>query len=177
MKHDELIGRKHDILAQLSCIPRKILSIHGRDDIAEFVLRELCHKNCFNFEKAAYFVDNPDFDCLKGIAGYRDEETPTVCDEMWVHPDKFTACLRKAPFNQNVRKTQKCSVHKAKEDNNKLIDRIARDLGMNVASSCTVDTKHGNHGILIFEKKDPNDTVPDEYLPDGVSLLGFCPIY
>ena len=66
----EEAGRHYTILNTLSKLPRKMLSLKGQENVTEFVLHELCHKNCFNLDKAAYFVDNPDFDCLKGMAGF-----------------------------------------------------------------------------------------------------------
>ena len=75
MKHDGA-NNKNRILIHLSTLPQKILSLHGRADLAEFVLRDLCHERCFNLKKAAFFIDNPDFNHLKGIAGFCHEENP-----------------------------------------------------------------------------------------------------
>jgi hypothetical protein len=37
--------------------------------------------------------------------------------------------------------------------------------------------RHDNHGILMYEKTDPSDTIVDEHIVDGMSLLNFCPIF
>ena len=42
--------------------------------MSEFVLHDICNPNCFNLQKAAFLVDNPDFDCLKGVAGFSADE-------------------------------------------------------------------------------------------------------
>ena len=70
MKPNSLNDKHIDILDKLCHLPRKILSLHGHDNITELILHELCNEQCFNLEKAAYFIDNPDFDCFKGVAGH-----------------------------------------------------------------------------------------------------------
>jgi len=177
MKHDEALGRKNSILVHLSGLPRKILSLHGREDLTEFVLRDLSHECCFNLKKAAFFVDNPDFNCLKGVAGYAHVENPTVCDYLWDHPEKFRARIQESPFNQRVRDLWLPSLQRVEESQEEMVNKIAQTLEMNDPVSHSLDVKHGNHGILIFEKENQSDLLADEYLPHGVSLLGFCPIY
>ena len=68
MKHNP--ERSALVLGNILKIPKKLLSAQHVDNVAEFVLHERSHENCFNLRRAAYFVDNPDFNCLKGIAGF-----------------------------------------------------------------------------------------------------------
>ncbi len=172
----ENLNRQHEILHHLNCIPKKILSIHGREDITEFVLRELCHKSCFNFKKAAYFVQNPDFNCLKGVAGYFHNETPTVCDLLWEHPDKFVDRLHGADFNTKVRKLNQQDL-KFKNNQEECLQNISEQLSIQNPSHRLVKMKHGNNGILVFEKENKDEPIITDYLDNGISLLGFCPIY
>src|SRR5262245_10115368 len=94
--------KKHAILNLLSTIPQKVLSLHGTENITEFVLHELCNTHCFDFKKAAYLVDNPDFDCLKGVAGFSSDEAYPK-ETIWEKPELFTAHMKKAAFNKKVR--------------------------------------------------------------------------
>lgn len=177
MEHDDGGNKKNNILNHLSRLPQKILSLHGRGDLTEFVLRDLCHERCFNFKKAAFFVDNPDFNFLKGVAGYSHEENPTVCDKLWEHPEKFMARIQASPFNQKVRDLQLGSLKVQNTSHLEVAQQVAEGLGIKNPLSCLVSMKHGNHGLLVFEKENLSDTSSDELLEHGISLLGFCPIY
>jgi len=171
------LERKNTLLGHLSRLPQKILSLHGRGDVTEFVLRDLCHKDCFNLKKAAFFVDNPDFDCLKGVAGYFHDDTPTVCDKLWEHPEKFISRVKKASFNKRVRDLWLPSFCKVSDTHKEFVKSVSDVLEMKNPYSCSLDVKYGNHGLLIFEKEDANDKLIDEHVCEGLSLLGFCPIY
>jgi len=177
MKRDEGAEKKHHIFVHLSSLPKKILSLHGRADLAEFVLRDLCHQRCFNLKRAAFFVDNPDFNCLKGVAGYSHLDNPTVCDALWDHPDKFMARIQESPFNQKVRDVWLPSLQKVAEPEVQAVQSIAQMLDMQKPEFCHLQVKHGNHGLLIFEKENAHDTMSHEHLHHGLSLLGFCPVY
>jgi len=177
MKRDEGVERKQHILIHLSSLPKKILSLHGRADLAEFVLRDLCHQQCFNLKKAAFFVDNPDFNCLKGVAGYCHEDNSKACDAFWDNPEKFMACVQESPFNQKVRDVWLPSLKKVSESEQQAIHSVSQMLDMQKPDFCHLQVKHGNHGILIFEKENAQDAMPSEHLHHGLSLLGFCPVY
>jgi len=177
MKLDDGENKRNSILTHLSVLPQKILSLHGRDDLAEFVLRDLCHERCFNLKKAAFFVDNPDFNHLKGVAGFSHEENPTVCDLLWEHPEDFMVRIKESPFNQKVRDLWLPSLQVVQESEQEVIQSVAQLLGINKPLSCSCAVKHGNHGILVFEKENQNNTAADEHVTHGVSLLGFCPVY
>ena len=64
------LERQNRMLHHLAQLPRLMIDVHGRDNISEFILHELCSEPCFNLRKAAYLVDNPDFNCLRGVAGF-----------------------------------------------------------------------------------------------------------
>ena len=57
----------------LSILPQQILSHSWNENMSEFVLHEICNQSVLT-TKAAFLVDNPDFDCLKGVAGYSTDE-------------------------------------------------------------------------------------------------------
>ena len=52
---------------------------------------------------------------------------------------------------------------------------IAEQLGMNEFKYCTWDMKHDNHGYLIYQPNEQEIELDD--LLNGLSLLGFCPIF
>ena len=44
--------KKHAILNHLSTLPQKLLSVHGTENVTEFVLHDLCSAHCFDLTKS-----------------------------------------------------------------------------------------------------------------------------
>lgn len=163
------------VLDRLCCLPQKMLALKNNDNVSEFVMYELC-SHCFGINRAAYFVDNPDFNCLKGVAGYSREEPFEIKEDIWANPKSFSDYMQKAEFNQQVRKFQHPSVKKHERSDDEIVEEIAKTLGLGQHGYYAWDMKHDNHGIFVYEKSD--EVLCDEdYLKSGLSLLGFCPVY
>lgn len=160
----------------LSCLPRKILGLHGRDNVIEFVLHELSKQECFDLEKAAYVIDNPDFNCLKGVAGFCRPEAYQSKSDIWEDPDNFSEHMKKAAFNKKIRSFQQESYLKRGEKPEQIIEQICHELGFEKPSFYAWNMKHDNQGILLYEKHEPVECDCD-YLLDGLCLIGFCPVY
>lgn len=177
MKPDTL-NRDAQIFDSLRRLPRKILQLHGHDSVTHFVLHELCSKNCFNIPKAAYFIDNPAFNCLKGIAGLCQEEMSDI-KNIWESPDSFSDHIIQSPFNQKVRSFNYESRKNRGHSHEAMAETIANNLGMKDYGFYFWDMKHDNHGLLVCEKDDshPLEHPHNEIVTDGLCLLGFCPIY
>lgn len=174
MSRHESASRKHAVLNYLNHLPRRILLMHNNDGIAELLLHELCSDRCFNLKKAVYFVDNPDFDCLKGVAGICREEVPISHDDVWSNPDNFIELVRSSSFNNMVRGIQRVSMTRSKERDEDIMAELAHECNI-IHPQCYVwDMKHENRGLFICEAQD--DPELESYLQDGVCLLGFCPI-
>jgi hypothetical protein len=163
----------------LSDMPRKIVSLHGRENLTEFVLLELCHPGCFDLKKAAYFVDNPDFNQFKGVAGYCTQdvcaENPELC---WQDPENFTKKMQTSAFNRKVRNFCSASPKCERMHQEHLMEKIARDLALDKPDYYCWDLKNNNHGFLIFEHT--NGVLPvwtKDDLERGLHLLSFCPIF
>ncbi len=176
VKHGETEHRCNDVLVHLSCLPRHILALNGLSNISEFVLCHLAAGRCFNFDKAAYLVDNPDFNCLQGISGFTRQEAYHDLDEMWADPAAFTRHMASAPFNQKVKNYAWCSIDRAPEPNEELIRTVARDLALENPSYRCWRTKHDNNGILIFEGGGSCSDLPADFLDNSLYYFGFCPI-
>jgi hypothetical protein len=170
--------KKSQVLQVLTEIPKKILALHGRENIAELVLHDLSHENCFDLKKAAYFVDNPDFNCLKGVAGISTKEVPKdLWQDVWAHNEKFSTYMRNAVFNKKVREFSQCSLRAGKGLNDQEIQLLSNNLGIENPRYFSLDLKHGNHGLFVFEKNSDEHKHLDEHISHGASLLGFCPIF
>lgn len=177
MKSPNPLERQHRMLHYLSHMPRRILDLPYDVRATEFVLHDLCHKHCFDIDRAAYFVDNPDFNCLQGVAGFSREEAYPRCDHIWEEPTDFMKHMQHCPFNQKVQQIMRCSIKKAPEADEDLAAEIARELGFKKHQFCSWNMKHDNHGLFVYEPKDENDDLIKEYLIDGVTLLSFCPVF
>jgi hypothetical protein len=179
MAVNEMLKRHHAVLNRLSQLPRKMLSLKDQGNITEFVLHELCQADCFDLEKAAYFVDNPDFDCLKGVAGvWRPEAYATAHDDIWQNPNSFTAHMQGSPFNQKVRDFMRSSLRKNQESDEEIVHIIAQELHMENPGYYSWDMKHYNHGLLVYEKPcKKGDSCDVDTVLNGLSLLSFCPIF
>ncbi|HRN77819.1 MAG TPA: hypothetical protein PLU71_01150 [Candidatus Dependentiae bacterium] len=179
MAVNEILKRQHAVLNRLSQLPRKMLALKDQGNITEFVLHELCHTDCFDLEKAAYFIDNPDFDCLKGVAGvWRPEVYTTPNNDIWQNPSLFTAHMQGSLFNQKVRDFIRPSLRKSKESDEEIVRMIGQELHMQNPGYYAWDMKHDNHGLLIYEKPyKTGDACDIDMVLNGLSLLSFCPIF
>lgn len=169
-------ARRGKIHARLCSLPRTMISLHGHDNLTEFVLYQLCNDECFNFKRAAYFVDSPDFNCLKGIAGFCHEDIVTG-DVKWSDPNEFSCHIQQAAFNQKVRNYVHESLRRKGEADNQIVHALAQELELNNPMFCAWDMKHSNHGLFIFEPRQDEDIPAQDDLLNGLSLLGFCPVY
>lgn len=168
------LNKEYLLLNRLNGLPKKVLQNYSQEYITELLLLELCH-NCFDIHKAAYFVDNPDFDCIRGVAGYCKEDVCEVPQDVWQNPQDYYAKIKQFPFNQRVRGLQRASVKRAPRPDEEIVEEIARELQMGEHGYYAWDMKHDNHGIFVYEKNDLL-SADDERIVNAISLLGFCPI-
>ncbi|MCL4361172.1 hypothetical protein M1446_02325 [Candidatus Dependentiae bacterium] len=164
------------LLESLSSLPQKMLAVHGISNLTEFVLHELCDQGCFNLDKAAYLIDNPDFDCLKGIAGYSKSECSNLSD-VWNQPDKFSEHMKCSNFNNIVRQIHESSVFKSGKNYESTVNELAKNLNLDKAVYYSWPMKHNNHGILIIQRPNNNLSSFDQHILKGLSFLAFCPVF
>jgi hypothetical protein len=176
MSHRNDIERHRRVLDCLSRLPRKIMSVHELENVPEFVLQDICNEHCFNIIRAAYLVDNPDFNQLKGIAGFCREEAYDHPEHIWEDYTSFTAFMRQSAFNNQVRSLLLDSIDANHHMHDHIIARVAPQLGFTNPAWCTWDLKHYNHGLIIYEKADLAEDTFDEHFINTLYLLGFCAI-
>jgi len=173
MKREELLNKHYHLLSMVSTLPKKIVSSGESALVTQFVLHELFSKDFFNIPKAAYFVDNPDFDCLKGIAGYSQHES---CPLDWSHMDKSASVFEAADFNKKVRSICRPSCRLPEITDATYVSSLAHDLGFEQHAYLSWPLKYDNHGILLFEQVQDDSDFVQEYLSNALYLLSFCPI-
>lgn len=175
MEHNDRTLRHTQILTSLSHLPRKMVQLYGDDKVAAFVLYELCQKHCFDLDRAAYFVDNPDFNCLKGVAGCSRAEL-SGHENIWETAGTFSRALAQSPFHAKASDISHASIKHGSRSEKEAVQELAAALGIKNPSHCCWNMKHDNHGLLVFEKALYTDASMDDHLINGLSLLSFCPI-
>ena len=184
MKHTDVLHKHNELLMFLNLLPKKIVLLHAHDDhvgdIPGFVLHDFCHELCFNVGKVAFFVDNPDFNCFKGVAGVcKHEEGFCKGADIWDRPEEYKAYLHASPFNNKVRSIEQQSLKNNGNGTSEqsVMDAIAKELEIEKPTYFSWSMKHGNNGFLLVENNDDAAEFIDEHLPQGVYLLSFCPIH
>ena len=175
MKYPDRPQNHYDLLRYVNMIPRKMLLLHGHENVIDFVLYALCADKGFNLQKAAFFIDNPDFDWLKGIAGFSRQDVYSG-EDIWQDPHGFSSHMNSASFHQKVRSIHRPSMRKQGQQLHELVENLAHDVELKDPGFYTWDIKNDNNGIFLYEKNH-DDASSDEYILDGLCLLGFCPIY
>jgi hypothetical protein len=148
--------------------------MRNRQNLPEFVLHALCDKDCFNIAKAAYFIDNPDFDCIKGVAGF--SATEAFEPDIWSNPNDFTDYMVNAAFNKKVRTLQGKS-SKMYNQSYTLFQDIAQILGLQGYALCDIQMPYDNHGYVMYELQKDTGEIENELMRNSLSLLSFCPLY
>jgi len=175
MKRDDFSECRLKVVHSLSRLPQKIAAAHSNENVAGLVLHELANDGCFNFVRAAYLIDNPDFDCLRGVAGfYQDEAYPDA--NAWQDMQKFGYHVQSAPFNQRVRGILRPSFRRRGASDSELAGALAGELGMRQHALHRWGMKNDNHGLLLYEIN-TDDAHDSDDLANGASLLSFCPVF
>lgn len=174
--HKSVPDHYHNLLNKLSSLPKKILLLYGNDYIAHFVMHELCNESLLNIDRAAYFVDNPDFDCLQGIVGFCKKEAYNAGPDIWQDQQSFVDAVKGSSFNAQVQGFKQQSMKKKGGSDSAIVQEIASSLSIDNPAYYSWDMKHDNHGIFVFQKNEA-PAKAFEYLSDSVCLLGFCPVF
>jgi hypothetical protein len=157
------------LVDSLSQVPHKILKNYHLESLSQMVLHELGHQGCFGFNKAVYFIDNPDFDHLIGVAGFCKADCKHHKNDMWSNPDSFSGDMKCANFNNDIRKIAlKCNSFDLRE--------LGKSAGMKNPEFFRWDMKHGNHGILMFEQGKELSSWNKNLLMNAAALLSLCGI-
>ena len=151
MKNADGAPRYQQLLKCFTQLPQEILSLNGIENVTEYVLHSLCDEGCLNLSKAAYFIDNPDFDCLKGVAGFNKQEEIYTCDIALNDHAQFADHVNSCAFNKKVRDITAQSGRRANHETEHTVKFLANKLGFEHPLYHTWLIKHDNYGLLLFE--------------------------
>jgi hypothetical protein len=169
MEHASFGDEQYLLVNSISQVPHKILKNYNIESLSQMVLHELGHQGCFGFSKAAYLVDNPDFDHLVGMAGFCKNDCKYHKSDIWDSPSCFESDMRSANFNNEIKKiAMKCNSFDLK-----IMGKLA---GMKNPEFFKWDMKHGNYGILMFEQDKALSPWKKSLLVNAAALLSLCGI-
>lgn len=161
---------------RLICMPDKILHHHEVNALPQIVLHDLSHDDVFGLDKAVYLVDNPDFDCLKGVAGFSRDECKFHQSDIWNNPQDFHNEMKDASYNSKIQMFLRNGIKRSDVDTHDQDDlvELGKSLGMQNPSFLTWRMRHGNHGVLIFEVDDQRIARKKDLLRHVGPLLSLC---
>ena len=179
MKHYSLLSdEQRTFFDHLTALPRKILQHYEVGELPQIVLHQLCHPQCFSLKKAAFFIDNPDFDRFVGLAGFSHDECQYHQDDVWASPEQFQQDMKSASFNNEVKNLFYGSLSCSGDElaHSKAVKEACSSLDIQNPNVFTWNMKHGNHGILVFETEEEVTEDTQKMLGEAASLLSFCPL-
>lgn len=169
-------SKESTLLHRLGGFSKNIASNHHLENLSEFVLHDLCSGDLFNIPTAAYLVNNPDFSCMKGVAGYKQSESFKKGNN-WDLPKDFTSHMKQSEFNQKVRMVYDKAV---KIDGNgsekSKMHELADQFEIENPSFHVWNMKYDNQGLLIFQKPEDID-MQHEHMIHFVPMLAFCSVF
>jgi len=151
-----------DQINQILLLPHKILDHHinNIDNIIDMILYSLCNEDCLDIDKAAYIIDNPDFDLIKGLAGfdkknsYKKKYSNGIDrSNIWQYKDYFKEHINNCEFNNRIKQLSGKSIFNNIENIDEKIKDIANVIDISNPRYYNWLTKNDNYAIVIFENK------------------------
>ena len=169
---------KDNIVSKVTNLPHRILNHHEVDSLHQIVLHELGHDNCFGLKRAVYLVDNPDFDHLRGVAGFCKSECHHHKDDLWKDPYAFKNDMKDAHFHKDASSYLKASFKRKDinlHDSSEVKD-LGKQMGLKNPNFVSWNMKHGNHGLLVFDQDKNLCVWRHGLLYNAAALLSLCGI-
>jgi len=169
------IKNVNELVSDLLKIPQHILMHSHILGLADLLVGNLSSKRYFNLKKSAYLLNNPEFDCIKGISGVEHQDLGDW-DNHWDNPLDKIEKLSNSLFNQKIKNLNSCSLLKhSEEQNTESLIKFAEDqFGFKQPAFISWQGKHGNHGIFFCEPIEERETFAEKIglLTNTVPLLG-----
>ncbi len=177
MENKSCTVQEGKLLQHLGNLRKMIVHNHELENLSEFVLHDLCNGPCFQINKAAYFINNPDFKVLRGITGHHHQEHQAQLRDTWNNQKQFISSMKDSAFNHKVRTSHQESFERGRNSEKYMVQKLADQLEIEHPEYHVWDLKHANHGLLIYEPKIHDVHHAKEHLLDSLYYLSFCPVY
>jgi hypothetical protein len=144
-----------ELVSELLQLPKHILKHTHTIGLTDLLLGHLASEHYFNLKKAAYLLNNPDFDCVKGMAGIEKCDTNNWKNP-WDNPLEHTAILENSAFNKKIKSFSGHGLfkHSPQEDTPRIIKYAEEHLALENPVFIGWPGKHGNYGIFFCEPLD-----------------------
>jgi len=171
----------YDLLLRLCVLPQAINVLHHDDahgpHTVEYIFHELCGNQCFGLRKAAYLIDNPDFDMVRGVAGYACDGYVSKAashdnDSCMKH---FASHLQECDFNESVRELQHGSVSRNGQTEQEIAQQLAKLFGFSDPQVIIWEVQNDNNGVFVYEGDEAKMQELRDWLVHGMHLLSLCP--
>lgn len=159
-------------------IPKNILKHENNLALPELLLSHISCKNNFHLKKAVYCLDNPEFNCLKGVVGF-DAKTTDNCslfqsliESSNIEEEKLQALIN-CDFNKSIKQIYQPSIFALEKDHSDEIKKLACSaLGTDNPLIFSWTAKNGNHGLFFCEPVEKENLESKQnFLEYAVSLL------
>lgn len=172
--YEPLSREDQQLIEILAHLPQRMVKHHHDHHLSQFVLYEI--SKGFGLSKAIYLVDNPDFDHLRGIAGYCNKEMQVSHNDIWSNLDSVRGEIVEKPFHENVKKhlTESFKRKQGEFSNLQELHDIGVKMGMENPACLVWDGRNGNHGVFVFEKGSQVGVWRYSLLGKIISLLSLC---
>ncbi len=176
---DALTEQEKHLVKIITHLPHRILQYYDIDGLSQLLLCEIGRDRTFGLTKAAYFVDNPDFDHFMGVAGYCQDECGIDEEDVWDDPHHFLERLAEVEFNNKIKGITETSVHRKHldlQDKEEILE-LGRKMGMKNPHYFVWNMKHDNHGVLIYEHDNTVCEWRKSLLENIAAILSLCSVH
>ncbi|QQR49274.1 hypothetical protein IPF37_00300 [bacterium] len=157
-------------------LPHKILHNREVSGLAQIILHELGPH--LGFKRAMYLIDNPDFSCLKGVAGFCQNECKYHQQDLWQNPHAFGVDMEQAAFHDQIQKFYHDNV--VRKDGTccpEALAELGKKVGLTNPHVFTWPMRHDNTGILLYDPEEAGVCKNHpEVLDHASALLGLCSV-
>lgn len=172
MEKQECQVPERKLLQHLGNLRKMIVHNHELENLSEFVLHELCSGPCLHINKAAYFINNPDFKVLRGVTGYHKQASQIYVQDAWNNQKQFVASMKDSSFNQKVRSNVLENFEQGRKSEKYSVEKLADQLEITNPAYHVWNLKHANQGLLIYDAQHMQD-----HLLESLYYLSFCPVF
>jgi len=156
----------YGLVSELLQLPKQILKHIHTHNLTDLLLGHLASENYFNLKKAAYLLNNPEFNCVKGLSGIEDHDIKDW-KKLWEDPAESAKRLANSSYNQKIKSFASASpfadlgAHRPEE----LVEYAKQNFAFNNPVFIGWHGKHGNYGLFFCEPRNP------QALAEQLSLL------
>lgn len=167
---------QNKFLLNLLQLPQHILKNSHTSGMVDLILGHLASKECFNLKKAAYLLDNPEFNCTRGICGVETCGLEEVIENPWNCVEEAINQVSNQEFNKKIKcfTTNSLKNKKGKPcSEEEIIEFGRKHLELENPMFIEWTGRHGNHGLLFCEPLESASLEEKmQFLKDTAVLLG-----